>query len=62
MINVEEKGGLMPALKNHLTTVYVPYIKAMENWGKLSETPQGNSTRKEFVDSLDSFVQFIDSK
>ena len=52
----------MAALKEHLTSVFVPYIKAMENWGELLDTPQGQTAKKEFVDSLDNFVHFIDSK
>lgn len=61
-MNVEEKGSLMAALKEYLTSVFVPYVKAMENWGQMSETPQGQTAKKEFVDSLDNFVHFIDSK
>lgn len=52
----------MQTIKSHLTSVYIPAIQAMERWGDLSETPQGEKTRDEFLDSLDSFVQFTDSK
>lgn len=62
MINVTEAGSLIPALKAHLTKIYLPAIEAMSNWGELTETPQGLNTRKEFVESLDSFVHFIDGK
>jgi dynein heavy chain len=56
------KKGFMQTIKNHLTSVYVPAIQAMERWGDLSDTPQGEETKKEFLDTLDSFVQFTDSK
>ena len=62
MINVAEAGSLVPALKAHLTKIYLPAINAMSNWGELTETPQGKHTRKEFVESLDNFVHFIDGK
>jgi len=62
VINVTEAGSLIPALKAHLTKIYLPAIEAMSNWGELTETPQGLNTRKEFVESLDSFVHFIDGK
>lgn len=62
MINVTEAGSLIPALKKHLTKIYVPAIEAMSNWGELTETPQGMHTRKEFVESLDNFAHFIEGK
>lgn len=62
MINVAEAGSLIPALRSHLTKLYVPAIKAMSNWGELSQTPQGQKASQEFVESLDSFVHFIDGK
>lgn len=62
MISVTEAGSLIPALKAHLTKIYVPAIQAMTNWGELEETPQGQQASKEFVESLDSFVHFIDGK
>ena len=62
MISVTEAGSLIPALKAHLTKIYVPAIQAMSNWGELEETPQGQQASKEFVESLDSFVHFIDGK
>lgn len=62
MINVSEAGSLIPALKAHLTKIYLPAIEAMSGWGELTETPQGLNTRKEFVESLDNFVHFIDGK
>lgn len=62
MINVTEAGSLIPALRSHLTKIYLPAIKAMSSWGELTQTPQGKKARKEFVESLDSFVHFIDGK
>lgn len=62
MINVTEVGSLIPALRSHLSKIYVPAIKAMTNWGELIQTPQGQKASKEFVESLDSFVHFIDGK
>ena len=62
MISVAEAGSLIPALRAHLTKIYVPAIEAMSSWGELTETPQGLHTRKEFVESLDNFVHFIDGK
>lgn len=34
----------------------------MTSWGELTQTPQGKKASKEFVESLDSFVHFIDGK
>jgi len=62
VINVTEAGSLIPALRSHLSKIYVPAIKAMTNWGELTQTPQGQKASKEFVESLDSFVHFIDGK
>lgn len=62
MITVGEAGSLISALKTHLTKIYLPAIEAMSGWGELTETPQGLHTRKEFVESLDNFVHFIDGK
>ena len=62
MINVTEAGSLIPALRSHLSKIYLPAIKAMTSWGELTQTPQGKKASKEFVESLDSFVHFIDGK
>lgn len=62
MITVGETGSLIPALKTHLRKIYLPAIEVMSDWGELTETPQGLHTRKEFVESLDYFVHFIDGK
>lgn len=62
IINVAEAGSLIPALKAHLTKIYLPAINAMSNWGELTGTPQGIHAQKEFVESLDNFVHFIDGK
>ncbi|KAK3736698.1 hypothetical protein QZH41_011488 [Actinostola sp. cb2023] len=60
VIDISQKG-LMQSMKSHLTSVYLPAIQAMERWGELTDTPQGEQTRDEFLDTLDSFVQFTDS-
>ena len=62
MINATEAGSLIPALRAHLTKIYVPAVKAMSNWGELTQMPQGVKASKEFVESLDSFVHFIDGE
>ena len=62
MINVREAGSFIPALRAHLTKIYIPAIRAMSSWGELEKAPQGVKASTEFVESLDGFVHFIDGK
>ena len=62
MINVAEAGSLIPALRSHLSKIYLPAIKDMNSWGELTQTKKKKKASKEFVESLDSFVHFIDGK
>lgn len=60
MINAGEAGSFIPALRTHLTKIYIPAIRAMSSWGELEKTPQGVKASAQFVESLDGFVHFID--
>jgi len=61
-LDVEENGGLLPAIRELMLKVYLPTIQAMSNWGSLTETPHGKKTKEAFIHNLESFVHYLDSK
>ncbi|XP_077975281.1 dynein axonemal heavy chain 8-like [Styela clava] len=61
VLDVEGNGGLLPAIREIMSLVHLPAIKALSNWGTLAETPQGKKTRETFLHDLESFVNYLDS-
>ncbi|XP_072165822.1 dynein axonemal heavy chain 8-like [Diadema setosum] len=54
------KLTVLPAIKQVLDRVYRPTLNALTNWGTLSATPHGKKTKKNFCDSYDNFIHFLD--
>ncbi|XP_033097873.1 dynein heavy chain 5, axonemal-like [Anneissia japonica] len=50
---------VLPALQQLLSKVHNPAAHALRNWGALSETPHGKKTKQIFLDSFDTFIDFI---
>jgi len=42
-INVEEDGGLLPALQKYFKSIIIPQISKYDKWGPLVENKQGNT-------------------
>ena len=42
-INVEEDGGLLPALQKYFKSIIIPQISKYDKWGPLVENKQGTS-------------------
>lgn len=42
--------------------MFQPAVEALDNWGALAETPHGKKTKQNFLDSFDSFIQYMDGK
>uniref|UniRef100_H2YUI8 AAA+ ATPase domain-containing protein n=1 Tax=Ciona savignyi TaxID=51511 RepID=H2YUI8_CIOSA len=61
VLDVEGNGGLLPAIRQLFSKVYLPTIQAMENWGQLTETPQGKRTKEAFINHVENFVHYLDS-
>ncbi|XP_078482966.1 dynein axonemal heavy chain 8 [Ciona intestinalis] len=61
VLDVEDNGGLLPAIRQLFAKVYLPTIQAMENWGNLTETPHGKKTKEAFINHVESFVHYLDS-
>jgi hypothetical protein len=53
---------VLPAIKMVLNKMANPAINALGNWGALAETPHGKKTKQNFLDSFDSFLQYMDGK
>lgn len=45
-----------------MSKVYLPSVKAMANWGTLTETSQGRRTKEEFLHNMESFIHYLESK
>ncbi|XP_071944820.1 dynein axonemal heavy chain 8-like [Antedon mediterranea] len=50
---------VLPAIQQLLMKVHNPAAHALDDWGALSETPIGKKTRQNFLDSFDTFIDFI---
>ncbi|XP_030832172.1 dynein heavy chain 8, axonemal [Strongylocentrotus purpuratus] len=61
-LDTKQAGKLtvLPAAKEALNTVFRPALNALESWGDLSETPHGKKTKKNFCDSYENFIHFLD--
>ncbi|XP_077869965.1 dynein axonemal heavy chain 8-like [Saccoglossus kowalevskii] len=53
---------ILEAIKKTMTLIYKPSINAIDNWGEMTETPQGKKMRRSFIESFDGFIQFLDGK
>ena len=40
-INIEEDGGLLPALQKYMKMIVIPQINKYDKWGSLMENKQG---------------------
>ncbi|XP_077985364.1 dynein axonemal heavy chain 8-like [Glandiceps talaboti] len=62
VIELPKKGnaGVLEAVQKTVTQVYKPVIHTWEQWGELSETPQGKKMLLSFQDSFDGFLQFLE--
>ena len=49
-------------MKMVLSKMVQPAVEALDNWGALAETPHGKKTKQNFLDSFDSFIQYMDGK
>ena len=43
-INIEEDGGLLPALQKYMKMIVIPQINKYDKWGSLMENKQGKQT------------------
>ncbi|XP_063956179.1 dynein axonemal heavy chain 8-like [Lytechinus pictus] len=57
--NQSGKLTILPAAKQALNTIFKPALNALTSWGALSETPHGKKTKKNFCDSYENFIHFL---
>ena len=53
---------VLPGIKIVLSKMAQPAVNALDYWGALADTPHGNKTKQNFLDSFDSFLTYMDSK
>lgn len=54
--------GILNAMAKMMSKIYSPAVQSLGKWGDLDDTPQGVTTKNEFLKSLGSFTHFIDGK
>lgn len=54
--------GILSAMAKMMSNVYSPAVQSLDKWGDLDNTPQGVTTKKEFLKNLGSFTHFIGGK
>ncbi|CAH1796663.1 unnamed protein product [Owenia fusiformis] len=59
VLDVSKDKSLLPGINKSLTKIFKPAMHATEDWGELSELPEGERTKKNFLDNLDNFINFI---
>uniref|UniRef100_G1KWX1 Dynein heavy chain tail domain-containing protein n=1 Tax=Anolis carolinensis TaxID=28377 RepID=G1KWX1_ANOCA len=52
--------GLLPGIKNVISTVFLPAVRATSNWGALNQTKQGDIEKQSFNETLNRFLAFLD--
>ena len=52
-------GGLLEAIENMLTSIYLPALQQQTNWGALSGDSSGHVLKEAFISRLTSFVAVI---
>ncbi|XP_062602161.1 dynein axonemal heavy chain 8-like, partial [Saccostrea cucullata] len=60
-LEVNQNAGILTAFESVMASVYLPALKAYENWGELEDSPQGRKTKKNFIDSFDNFLMYLRS-
>ena len=60
--DMKGKSSVLPCIQELMTLVYKPAMKVNENIGDLAKTPQGKQTYSRFLDTVDQFVQYLNSK
>ena len=56
------KSSVLPCIQEMITLVYKPSMKVTENIGELAKTPQGKQTYSRFLDNVEQFVHYLNSK
>ena len=54
--------GILNALSQIMSRVYMPALNALEKWGDLDNTSQGMKARDQFLKSMIHFNRFVEGK
>lgn len=52
-------GGLLEAVEQLLSMVYIPALREQTSWGKIPDDAAGHAVKKTFLGKLDSFVAVL---
>lgn len=61
-VDVGNNGGLINSIKTLLKQINLPMLFAYKEWGPMIKSMQGKKNRDEFLQSFESFVNFLESK
>lgn len=61
-INCTGEISIFQALSNLLGSVSLPALKVYSDWGELSKSPSGKSTKEEFIQYADDFIEYLKCK
>ncbi|XP_044299056.1 dynein axonemal heavy chain 8 isoform X1 [Varanus komodoensis] len=57
---MDGSDGLLPGIRNILSTVFLPAVLATSNWGALTQTKQGDIEKQSFTETLNRYLSFLD--
>ncbi|XP_019624088.1 PREDICTED: dynein heavy chain 8, axonemal-like [Branchiostoma belcheri] len=61
ILDVQKSGGIIQAVQALLSQIYRPFLHGTHSWGQMGDTPCGMKAKREFLDSYDNFLHFLDA-
>lgn len=59
---LDASTGILPGIRNMLSSIFVPAILATNNWGALNQSKQGESEKHIFTETINRYLSFLDGK
>ncbi|XP_045354026.1 dynein axonemal heavy chain 8 isoform X3 [Leopardus geoffroyi] len=57
---LDASTGILPGIRNMLSSIFVPAILATNNWGALNQSKQGESEKHIFTETINRYLSFLD--
>ena len=61
---IDARGGtsILQAIRQTLSNVYYPALQKSNCWNELDKTPQGKAARRDFLKSVDGYLNFLSGR
>uniref|UniRef100_A0A673T0U8 Dynein axonemal heavy chain 8 n=1 Tax=Suricata suricatta TaxID=37032 RepID=A0A673T0U8_SURSU len=57
---LDASTGILPGIREMLSSIFVPAILATNNWGALNQSKQGESEKHIFTETINRYLSFLD--